>query len=290
MQFPKALGLNYLPQSISFNSEWTRNYYELQERDLENTENPNLPITFSEQFLWNRDFSLRWDLTKNLHMNFQSATHAEIEEPYTPLNKDLYADRYEAWKDSVWTSVKHWGTPLDYQQTFTASYQLPIDKLPLFDWVKADASYNATYSWLRGTELDDGTSLGNTISNNRNLNLNGSLNLETLYNHIPFLKKTNERFKKQPQRTTPQARNKAKQQAKDAKGSKDDKAAKDAEAQAKEQKELPKNKNTFQKEITLLPDSQLVVQHGKKSKRLLISAKNKDCKVVQVKWKVVDEN
>ena len=290
MQFPKALGLNYLPQSISFNSEWTRNYYELQERDLENTENPNLPITFSEQFLWNRDFSLRWDLTKNLHMNFQSATHAEIEEPYTPLNKDLYADRYEAWKDSVWTSVKHWGTPLDYQQTFTASYQLPIDKLPLFDWVKADASYNATYSWLRGTELDDGTSLGNTISNNRNLNLNGSLNLETLYNHIPFLKKTNERFKKQPQRTTPQARNKAKQQAKDAKGSKDDKAAKDAEAQAKEQKELPKNKNTFQKEITLLPDSQLVVQHGKKSKRLLISAKNKDGKVVQVKWKVVDEN
>ena len=290
MQFPKALGLNYLPQSISFNSEWTRNYYELQERDLENTENPNLPITFSEQFLWNRDFSLRWDLTKNLHMNFQSATHAEIEEPYTPLNKDLYADRYEAWKDSVWTSVKHWGTPLDYQQSFTASYQLPIDKLPIFDWVKADASYNATYSWLRGTELDDGTSLGNTISNNRNLNLNGSLNLETLYNHIPFLKKTNERFKKQPQRTTPQTRNKAKQQAKDAKGSKDDKAAKDAEAQAKEQKELPKNKNTFQKEITLLPDSQLVVQHGKKSKRLLISAKNKDGKVVQVKWKVVDEN
>ena len=133
MNFPKALGFNYLPQNISFNSEMVRMYSELQERDLENTENPNLPLTFSQQFLWNRDFSLRWDFTKNLHMTFQSATHAEIEEPYTPVNKDLYPDRYSAWKDSVWTSIKNWGVPLDYQQSFSLSYQLPIDKLPIFD-------------------------------------------------------------------------------------------------------------------------------------------------------------
>ena len=281
MQLPKALGLNYLPQSISFNSELARNYYELQERDLENTEDPNLPLTFSEQFLWNRDFSIRWDLTKNLHMNFQSATHAEIEEPYTPINKDLYADRYQAWKDSVWQSIGHWGTPLDYQQSFTASYQLPLDKLPIFDWAKLDAKYDATYSWLRGTELDDGTSLGNTIQNNRSMQFNGAFNLETLYNHIPFLKKTNERFKKQPQKpsTTKKPTTTAKNNA----------AGKD-KTPTKDEKELPKNKNTFQKEITLQPDSVVQVQHGKKSKRLLISARNKDGRVVPVKWKATDEN
>ena len=76
MNFPKALGFNYLPQNIGFNSEMVRVYSELQERDLENTENPSLPLTFSSQFLWNRDFTLRWDFTKNLHMTFQSATHA----------------------------------------------------------------------------------------------------------------------------------------------------------------------------------------------------------------------
>ena len=280
MQLPKAFGLNYLPQSISFNMDMSRVYSELQERDLENTENPNLPLTFSEQFLWNRDFSLRWDLTKNLHMNFQSATHAEIEEPYTPINKDLYADHYQAWKDSVWQSISHWGTPLDYQQSFTASYQLPLDKLPIFDWARTDARYEATYSWLRGTELDDGTSLGNTIQNNRNLTLNGTFNLETLYNHIPFLKKTNERFKKQPQ----------KKQAKPAKTAKNAKADKADGDNKEEDKALPKNKNTFQKEITLVPDSTIEIQHGKKSKRLLISARNKDGRVVQIKWKTVDEN
>ena len=286
MQLPKSFGLNYLPQTIAFSTDLQRNYYELQERDLENTENPNLPIQFDEQFTWNRDFQLRWDLTKNLHLNFQSATHAEIEEPYTPVNKDLYPDRYTAWKDSVWTSIRNMGTPLDYQQSFQASYQLPLNKLPIFDWLNSDVSYNATYSWVRGTELDDGTSLGNTIQNNRNLNLNASLNMETLYNHSPFLKKVNERFKKQPTRkpTTP---TKTTTPAKPAKAT--NASGKTADAAA-EEKALPKNKNTYQRELTLLPDSTQTVQHGKKSKRLNITAKTKDGKSLKLKYKIVDDN
>ena len=289
LNFPKALGLNYLPQTVAFGSELTRNYYELQERDLENTETPNLPLSFSEQFLWNRDFQLRWDLTKNLHMNFQSATRAEIEEPYTPINKDLYPERYTAWKDSVKQSLLHWGTPLDYKQTFTASYQLPLNKLPIFDWLNSDASYNATYSWVRGTELDDGTSLGNTISNNRNLNINGAFNLETLYNHSPFLKKVNDRFKKAPTKNTSKSGKNSKtgDNGKSKDQAKKDNAKKD---NAKEEKELPKNKNAFQQEITLTADTTIEVKHGKKSKRLIISAKNTDGKQVQLKWKVKDEN
>ena len=290
LNFPKAFGLNYLPQTIAFNSEMTRDYSELQERDLENTESPNLPLTFNEQFLWNRDFQLRWDLTKNLHMNFQSATRAQIEEPYTPINKDLYPERYTAWKDSVKQSILHWGEPLDYQQTFTASYQLPLNKLPIFDWVNSDASYNATYSWVRGTEMDDGRSLGNIITSNRNVNINGALNLETLYNHSPFLKKVNERFKKAPAKKTEKKSTKSQnaQSAQDPQSAQNaQKAQKDA---AKEEKALPKNKNTFQKEITLTPDTTLTVQHGKKSKRLLISAKGPDGKQVKLKWKVKDDN
>lgn len=128
-------------------------------------------------------------------MNFQSATHAEIEEPYTPVNKDLYPDQYQAWKDSVKQSIRHWGRPLDFNQSFNASYQLPLNLIPIFDWVNADASYASTYSWVRGSDLEDGTSLGNTISMSRTINLNGTFNLEKLYNQFPFLKKTNERFK-----------------------------------------------------------------------------------------------
>mgnify|MGYP004621177185 FL=1 len=296
LDLPKRFGLNWLPQNVGFNTEITRNYYELQERDMESTENQKLPLTFSSQFLWNREFNLRWDLTKNLHMNFQSATNAEIEEPYVPVNKDLYPDQYAAWKDSVWTSIKHLGTPLNYNQSFQASYKLPINLLPVFDWITSDASYNATYNWVRGTDLEDGTSLGNTIANNRQININGQFNLEKLYNHVPFLKKTNDRFKKSNS-ITPKSismnsnsrnRKKGKDDKKDADkdGGKNKQGAKDDRLRS----QLPKNKRAFEKEITLLPDTTIKVVHSKKTRRIIVSAKTEDGRAFDLKYRRMDDN
>ena len=282
----KRFGLNWLPQNIAFNTEMTRDYYELQERDMETLMSgaagvdSKLPLTFSEQFLWNREFSINWDLTKNLHMNFQSATHAQIEEPYTPVNKDLYADQYHAWKDSVWTSIRHWGAPLDYSQNFQASYKVPLNLLPVFDWVNSDASYNANYSWERGTEDEEGNSYGNTINTQRELTLNGNFNLVKLYNHVPFLKKVNDKFDRTQSRAQMQRKKQEKKKKKQ--------EAKEQAADPK--KALPKNKRAFEREITLLPDTTFKIRHGKNTKRLIVNAKTEDGKVFLLKYKKVDNN
>ena len=282
----KRFGLNWLPQNVTFDTEMTRNYYELQERDMESTEGNMLPLTFSEQFLWNRAFSLRWDLTQNLHLDFSSATNAEIEEPYTPVNKDLYPDQYSAWKDSVWTSIKDFGRPLDYNQTFNASYRLPLNLVPIFDWINADGTYNSTYNWTRGSELEDGTSLGHSVTMNRTYNINGTFNLEKLYNHVPFLKKTNDRFNKTARSS--RALDRRQRNQRNARNAKN--AGKDGKENDKEKKELPKNKRSFEKEIVLRPDTTLVISHGKKSKRLIVNAKTKDGRVFRLKYKKLDNN
>ena len=283
----KRFGLNWLPQNVSFNTEISRSYYEMQERDMEDLGGSQIPLTFNEQFLWNRDFSIRWDLTKNLHATFQSATHAEIEEPYTPINKDLYPDSYEAWKDSVWTSIRNFGKPLDYNQSFNASYQLPLNLIPIFDWINADANYTATYSWLRGTDLEDGTSLGNVISQNRSLNINGSFNMQKLYDHVPFLKKTNERFNKRT--GTRNMRNAANKRTEMSMSGRDKLAGRE-KAEDDRNKALPKNQKSFEKEITIAADTAIIVTHSKKSKRLIVTAKSKDGKTVPLKFRKVDEN
>ena len=254
----KEQDLNYLPQNVGFNSDISRNYYELKERDLENLEDNSLPLTWASDFLWNRSFTLRWDLTKNLHVNFNSATNAEVEQPYTAVNKDLYPDRYTAWKDSVWNSIKSLGTPLDYQQTFDASWRPPLNRIPAFEWITADVSYSATYNWTRGAELNDGsTPGGNTIANSRTVNGNGRFNLERLYNFVPFLKETNRKF-----------------------------SASSTSSSAKK-KDEPKN---FQKEIQLRPDTTTVVTHNQKSKKPRVVALRQDGRRYAIKYKVADGN
>lgn len=251
----KEQNFNYLPQNFAFNSDIVRDYYELQERDMENLENNSIPLTWSSDFLWNRSFSLRWDLTKNLHMNFNSGTNAEIEQPYTAVNKDLYPCQYKAWKDSVWNSIKNMGTPLAYQQSFDASWKLPLNKLPLFDWLTSDVKYAATYNWTRGADLDDGTSMGHTIANSRTINGNARLNMETLYNHSPFLKKVNRKFS--------------------------------SSSSSSNKKNDPKN---FNKEIQLKADTTLTITHNQKSKKLKVTAIRQDGQRYPIRYKVLDNN
>ena len=322
LQLVKDQNLAFAPQSLTFNTDITRTYYELQERDIEDIENPQaLPLNFAQTFLWNREFSLKWDLFKSLHFSFQSGTNAEVEEPYTPVNKDLYADAYSAWKDSVKTSLRHFGRPLSYNQTTSLSYKVPINRIPAFDWITADASYNATYSWQRGVEQEDGSTLGNTINTQRTVNVNGKLAMETLYNHSTFLKEANKRFAASKAKNESKKKVDAKKKEKADKKKAEDKAKEDRAKALEESKKtgvpvdsilarqraatakpqtnaggsslqkkgVLKNKG-FTKEVTLRTDTTTTLAHNQKSKRIIVTARDSAGREYKLKYKKIDEN
>ena len=316
----KEQNLAFAPQNITFSTDLQRTYYELQERDVENLENTqSIPVSFSQSYLWNREFSIKWDLFKALHFSFQSGTHAEVEEPYTPVNKDLYADQYEAWKDSVRYSLRHFGRPLDYSQTAQLSYKLPINKLPVFDWLTADGSYSASYSWRRGTEQEDGSTLGNNINTQRTVNLNGKLAMETLYNHSNFLKEANKRFtaskaksaskkkadakkkadeaKKKAEEEKKQARQRAKEEAKrtgvpvDSILARQDKGTqKQTNAKGQSQQKSQQKQKGFAQEVMLRPDTTTTVTHNQKSRRLIVTARDSAGHTYKLKYSKLDDN
>ena len=188
----KETKINFLPQNFTFNTGLQRNYHELQERDLEGSE--GIPVTFSQQFYWSRDLSMNWSPLQLLKLSFSARSRAEIEEPYMVVNKDLYPDQYQLWKDSVKMSLMNMGRPLDYSQSFNASYNIPINKIPLFDWMTTDASFNSSYSWNRGTTYANGINYGNIIANRRSVSLNGRFNLTNLYNKVEYLHRINTRY------------------------------------------------------------------------------------------------
>ncbi len=316
LEIVKAQNFSFAPQSIAFNTDIVRQYYEIQERDMDNLDAPTaIPVRWTPSFLWNRDFSLRWDFTRALHFSFQSATHAEIEEPYTPVNRALYPDRYEAWKDSVRHSILSWGTPLDYQQTAQLSYKLPLEKVPAFDWLSADGSYQATYSWRRGAELQDGSTLGNNINSQRTANISGKLNMELLYNHWAFLKEANRRFaasnvksaarkNEQERKRAAAQRQREQQQAARARAEAERQAAagdstalkalanQAAQPQSNARGVSPQKgrSNGFASEVEVYPDSTIQLTHGQKSKRIRVTARTADGKPYRLRFRRVDEN
>ena len=266
----KEWGVNPLPQSISANTDMTRSYHEQQRRDLNAMAGGNeIPLTFSQQFNWNRNMAVKWDPTTNLRMNISTGTNAEVEEPFVPVNKDRYPNEYAMWKDSVKRSIKDFGRPLSYQQNFTASYSLPLNKIPIFEWINADANYSGTYNWARGNNVG-GVNLGNNISNRRNVTLKGTFNMDKLYNLVPYLEETNKRFASSKSNSkNSRNKNNSRQKTKNVKS---------------------KKAKPFNKEITLSPDSGTVVTHNLNSKKFELTARNKKGDTYKVKYKVIDEN
>lgn len=281
-RFLQDIEIRYLPNNISFNSDISRKYYELQLRDVGSIGGENvIPVSFSEDFYWNRVASIQWNLTKNLNMNFTTNTNAQIESPHVQVNKRLDKDSYELWKDSVMQSLRDFGNPLEYNQTFTATYTVPFRSIPALNFMSANLRFNSTYKWERGATLADEEEeeyeLGNTIRNNRVLGLeNVNFNLENLYNKSEFLSEVNKKY------TMSQSSLQSNRSA----ASTGRNTRRNTEQTAAQEK---KNKK-FEQDITLNPDSSTIINHQLDNKRVRVTARRADGKIYEVKFKSIDKN
>ena len=193
------MNFNYLPSSLSFNTDMNRQFSQVKLRDLLQPQMVNnFEMNFSKDFMWNRNFDIKYDLTKSLHFSFQTVMNANIDEPYyTPeIGKEHYAE----WRDSVWSQIRKLGNPYAYQQVFSPSWNLPINKIPVFDWITANASYNSNYNWNRSAKLIGSVDVGNMATTMGTWSGDGQLNFESLYNKSKYLKEVNRKYNASAQR------------------------------------------------------------------------------------------
>ena len=255
LKFFKDWELQWLPNNISFLTNLSRYYYEQQTRS-ETDVMFQLPVSVSKNFLWDRQLSLTWNLTKSLSMTFNSNTSARIEETIGAVNKRLFPDKYEQWKDTVWQSILSLGTPWSYNQTFTAQYKAPFSRIPALDFLNGNISYNATYRWDRGATVD-GVKMGNSIANQATWNADARINFESFYNKIPLFKEVTKRFANTRQRQTT----------------------------------TQKKPKKFERSLKLTNDStNLVIKHNLHTKKVKVTAMDPKNKPVAIQTRVVDEN
>ena len=208
VKFLKEMNFYYLPQSWAFNTTMHRTFTHMKMRDfsMEATGAADMDLTFSKDFTWDRNFDFKYDLTKNMKFTFQTAMNSTVDEGYyTPEIIRDYAftnDYYEAWKDTIQRSLATWGTPYTYQQLFSASWNVPLNRIPYLEAITANASYNATYNWNRtiSSTAQETANLGNVVSSTRAWQVDGGLNFETLYGKSKYWKQMNQRFNQRTRR------------------------------------------------------------------------------------------
>ena len=198
----KEMNFYYLPQSWAFSTNMHRTFSHMKMRDLAGASIEAMDLTFSKDFTWDRNVDIKYDFTKNMKFSFQSAMNAIIDEgTYTPeilkgqyFDAEFNHDQYEAWKDTIQRSLAKWGSPYTYQQVFTASWNVPFNRIPGFDALSANASYNATYNWTRTASTTSGLNMGNTVSSLQTWQVDGSINFETWYGKSKYWKSMTQRY------------------------------------------------------------------------------------------------
>ena len=179
----KDFNFYVLPKSISFQTDIDRVFNKTQFRNL------NSPIdlepTYNKSFVWNRNYSIKYDLTRSLKTEFKVRNSASIDEPYGEINSsDPY---YEQKRDTIWNNFLNFGRPTLYHHTASVNYNVPINKFPITDWMSLNTKYTANYDWLSAPLSMK--RFGNTIQNSNRKQINASMNFNQLYRKAPFLKK-----------------------------------------------------------------------------------------------------
>ncbi len=199
--------ISLLPNRFSFRTDLDRTFSETRAR---NVEDANLLINpfINKLFNTTRMYDMKWDLFKSLNIDYTANVAARIDEPagridttqIDPINRPGYTRR-----DSVIANLKRFGRTTLFHQTTNVTWNVPINKIPLFNWISANAKYTANFDWISAPPnilaqqaAGNNTPIANTITNSNQKTASASLNLVNLYNKIPFLKELNNPKPKAP--------------------------------------------------------------------------------------------
>ncbi|AXT18920.1 cell surface protein SprA [Flavobacteriaceae bacterium AU392] len=193
-QLLKDFNFNLLPTSLSVNSDFSRQFNRQRFREIDlGAGNIGVDELFRRNYLFDFQYTVNWDISDNLRANF-SATNNNIVRNY--FIDDNLSGEQDPTLD-VWDSFFDIGDPNRRAQQLGINYQIPLDKIPVFDFVNATYAYTGDFLWQKGSDLfgnieidGENFDLGNTISNNNTHNITAALDLKKLYKRLGLVKRT----------------------------------------------------------------------------------------------------
>ncbi len=177
----KDFNFYYAPRTLGFRTDINREFSEKLLR-AKSIGNVIIDPSYIKIFEWNRFYTLKYDLTQSLKIDYSATSNARIDEPPGKIDTKTK-------QDSIFNNILGFGRMTRYNQNIDINYTIPINKIPILNWVSVNAKYGGTYRWEASPlSLKE---MGNTIENSNTKQVNANLNFVNLYNKIDYLKKIN---------------------------------------------------------------------------------------------------
>lgn len=185
----KDLNLNLLPTSISVQSDINRQFNQQRFRDVlePGVERLELPLLQQRNYLFNWQYALNYSITKSLRLNLTSSNNnivrnyfEEEGNPNSLINQEL----------NVWDGFFDIGEPNRHAQQMQLNYELPLNKIPILDFINAQYTYTSNFDWQRGGDAIrevTGEDI-NTIQNANTHNITATLNMQRFYDKVGLKK------------------------------------------------------------------------------------------------------
>ncbi|MBL7937038.1 MAG: cell surface protein SprA, partial [Bacteroidia bacterium] len=132
MALVKEFNLTPLPSRLGFNMDVNRSYSELLNRDITSfysgVSDNFTQAQFNKTFNITRNYDLQWNFTKNLKFDFSANNEGRILEPIGKIDT-------EEERDTIRKNLLALGTTTGYRHQANVNYQIPINKIPVFDFI-----------------------------------------------------------------------------------------------------------------------------------------------------------
>ncbi|MDO6603617.1 cell surface protein SprA [Arenibacter palladensis] len=181
----KELNLNVLPASVSLQSNINRSFNQQKFRDVfePGVEKLELPFLQQRNYLFNWQYAINYSLTKSLRLNL-TASNNNIVRNY--FSEDGNPDSEIDQALGLWDGFFDLGEPNRHSQEMQLNYELPLNKIPAFDFINAQYTYTSNFDWQRGGDaLNEvaGEDI-NTVQNASTHNLTASLTMQKFYDFL----------------------------------------------------------------------------------------------------------
>jgi cell surface protein SprA len=171
---------NPLPNSFTFSSDFNKLKNEKVFR-FENLE------WFDRRFTWDRNYNLRWNLTKALSFDYAANVNTFVDE-LDQFGNDIYKQKYDGnRRDYVFENLGSFGRKKNFNHNINVKYTLPFKHIPLLDFVNVRLSGRADYGWNAASINTD--SLGHIIQNQQTRQVTADLDFQKLYGKSKYLSK-----------------------------------------------------------------------------------------------------